>query len=170
MSDLLIFLFFIWFIGFLCGKIPLTSIRYKKWIFNRRNIPYYVSHILEGNKIIHTEIIPRSNEYFEYKKSKYCFSIKDPETKVSYVPHIDLNGEYITFHNKNNINPLKIVENALEPGYNDPERFAALCSNRVVSQSLIPNLEEFAQIKRFILICTIVVCLAMTGIVYLLVR
>ena len=90
--------------------------------------------------------------------------------KKEYIPYIDLYGEKLIFHFKDNMNPLEFKKEIIEPAKNDPRRFASMILNKDIRDATAPSLDEFISLKRFILLSMAIVALTIAGVMYLLLK
>lgn len=160
------YLFMLWFFGFLVGRriFPLKKSRYVKWWYRRKGIAYYICNIIDGNTLDHTQVVKVGSEFYEYDGGKYYLYDKNKATQ--YTPCITIEGENNVFHLKDNINPLVVGPGGLTPAYNDPSIFASFINSKTLSNTLHPETAEILQIKRFVLISTMLTIGIITMVIY----
>ena len=149
------------------GKlIPLRANQWRKWWCNRRSIPYFVAHLIDGGSIIDTNIVAQAKGSYKVGGGEYVFSSKVGDKE--YIPYLDLYGEKLIFHYKDNMNALEFKKKIIEPAVNDPRRFASMILNKDIRDATAPSLDEFISLKRFILLALIIVALTISGVMYML--
>lgn len=152
--------------GFFLGKIiPIRKNAWKKWYYNRFGIPYFVCHMLQGGHIIGTTIAPQNEAGYEFNSKQYIYDVKTTDG-VTYTPYIDYYGEYLIFHNSDNLNPLEFKSDVVTPASNDPQRFASMIANKDIRDATHPRDEEFANLKKFILLMSLIGSLLTVGIMW----
>ena len=155
--------------GFVLGKIiPTSGDGWRKWWYNRRSIPYFLSYIMEAGKIIHRGIIKQDQTTFIYKKGRYLTYKKELSGR-SYSPTVEMNGQKILFYNKNNTNPLEFQETRVTPSHNDPEIFQTIIEDNSIRQALSGEI-DISGLKRYILITMGILAIAISGIMYYLTK
>lgn len=148
-------------VGILLNKIlPMSRLGWRKWIWNRKGISYFVCHILDNSSIINTNVIKESKGEYKYKKGRYVLWVKTDDK--NYFPYINYRGERVIFHNKNNLSPLEYKSKTIEPASNDPEIFANMITNHEISDTLNPLAEQFKPLKRLIVVSAIIIIIGLS--------
>jgi hypothetical protein len=164
------FLLMVLLFGFFLGKkLPTNRNRLKIWIFNRRGIPFYRCHILDGNKIINYQIVAQSETHYTYEEKRYKLTAQEEGQNIT--PFIQYGGEYLVFHLLNNVAPLSIKDRALKPLWTDPEIVASMITNKDIKDATSGSRDqEITELKRYILIINLILVLAIFGLMYYLLR
>lgn len=165
--DTLILIIFLW--GFFSGRIlPLSFTAWKKWLYNRRGIPYFLIYIIQAGKIVHKGMCKQNQVSFTYDKGRYITFKKDVDLRA-YSPAVEMGGQQILFYNKNNTNPLEFQETRVTPSHNDPEIFKTIIEDNSIRQALSGEF-DVSELKRYMLIVMGILGLAIAGIMYYLTK
>ena len=168
LNPTIIFYLLLILIGIIIGrKAPFTRNAVRQWYYNRRGIDYFVCHLIDNGSLINTKTVEATERKYNYDGSDYVLFNKEGSSK--YVPYLNFKGLKVVFHNKNNINPLKITENTIEPSSNDPEIFASLIRNKDIRDLTRDTTEDLISgIKRYVLIAMIVIAGVVSAVLWFL--